>query len=92
MRKLVSIAAIAIITVAMGLAALILLPHDQFSQYEVLSSDKDAGSNQHAVTYKVYHSNSSSTVSATWVLPNPRLLARPRSSFGATCRMCHRNG
>jgi hypothetical protein len=51
--------------------ALLQIPVDPFSQYKILSIEKDPGSNQHAVTFEVHHSNSSTIALATWISPRP---------------------
>jgi hypothetical protein len=74
MRK-VAITAVTVGVAGMAalLAALLLTPVDPFSQYEFISSEKDPGSNQHAVTFKVHHSDSSTIAFATWISPGPVL-------------------
>jgi hypothetical protein len=55
-----------------GLIALEFSQGDPLDKFEVLASIKDQASDQHAVTFKHYHADSSNTVTATWITQFPR--------------------
>jgi hypothetical protein len=86
----------AVIAVAISIVGLVALAATMFArlgdlgdQYEVLSSEKDPTSDQHVVTFSFYHSNSSNTVSATWITQAPRELGsaeRPSGQFALMWR------